>query len=241
MKIKIISTFSDNGYEEYGKHFVESCKKFVSRDIDICLYIDNINLQSENNITILNLEESAPNLTKFKERNKEKTFKDWHHDAVRFSHKTYATFHSVDTSLDYLIWLDSDTEIYDIITPEYLLNLLPKGNFVGYLGREKVSETGFLIFDMKHPSATDFFDRYQWYYDTDSIYSLPEFHDAYVFDIVRKEFEHSNKIKSYNISPPNLKKGHFNVVFDGYMIHYKGDDKSQRDIKIAKALRRKRK
>jgi hypothetical protein len=241
MKIKIISTFSDNGYEEYGKHFVESCKKFVSRDIDICLYIDNINLQSENNITILNLEESAPNLTKFKERNKEKTFKDWHHDAVRFSHKTYATFHSVNTSLDYLIWLDSDTEIYDIITPEYLLNLLPKGNFVGYLGREKVSETGFLIFDMKHPSATDFFDRYQWYYDTDSIYSLPEFHDAYVFDIVRKEFEHSNKIKSYNISPPNLKKGHFNVVFDGYMIHYKGDDKSQRDIKIAKALRRKRK
>ena len=161
MKIKIISTFSDKGYEEYGKHFVESCKKFVSRDIDICLYIDNINLQSENNITILNLEESAPNLTKFKERNKEKTFKDWHHDAVRFSHKTYATFHSVDTSLDYLIWLDSDTEIYDIITPEYLLNLLPKGNFVGYLGREKVSETGFLIFDMKHPSATDFFDRYQ--------------------------------------------------------------------------------
>jgi hypothetical protein len=177
----------------------------------------------------------------YSEENKEKTFKDWHHDAVRFSHKTYATFHSVDTSLDYLIWLDSDTEIYDIITPEYLLNLLPKGNFVGYLGREKVSETGFLIFDMKHPSATDFFDRYQWYYDTDSIYSLPEFHDAYVFDIVRKEFEHSNKIKSYNISPPNLKKGHFNVVFDGYMIHYKGDDKSQRDIKIAKALRRKRK
>jgi hypothetical protein len=241
MKIKIVSTFSDKGYAEYGKHFVESCKKFVHQDINICLYVDSVNLKSENNITILNLEDSVPNLVKFKERNKEKTFKDWHHDAVRFSHKTYATFHSADTDLDYLIWLDSDTEIYDVITPDYLLNFLPKENFVGYLGREKVSETGFLIFDMKHPSAKEFFDRYQWYYDTDAIYSLPEFHDAYVFDVVRKELEYSNKIKSYNISPPGLKKGHFNAVFDGYMIHYKGDDKSQRDIKISKALRRKNK
>lgn len=27
MKIKIVFTFSDNGFEEYGKNFVESCKK----------------------------------------------------------------------------------------------------------------------------------------------------------------------------------------------------------------------
>lgn len=241
MKIKIISTFSDKGYEDYGKHFVESSKKYIDPSIEVCLYIDNINLISENNINILRLEESIPELTKFKERNKHRTFKDYKWDGVRFSHKTYATFHAAKENLDYLVWLDSDTEIYDTVSSDYLLKFLPKGNFVGYIGRDGVSETGFLIFDMNHPHAKDFFARYQWYYDTDSIYSLSEYHDAFIFDVVRKEFEQSGKIKSYNVSPPGTNKGHFNAAFDGYMIHYKGDDKSQRDIKISKALRRKNK
>lgn len=241
MKIKIVSTFSDKGYEEYGKHFVESCKKFISKKIDIQLYVDNISLASEENIQILKLEQSVPELTKFKERNKNKSFKDYKWDGVRFAHKTYATFDAAQSNTDYLIWLDSDTEIYDTITPEYFLNFLPKGKFVGYIGRDGVSETGFLIFDMHHPYSREFFDRYKWYYNTDAIYSLSEYHDAFVFDVVRKELEAAKKIESYNISPPGATKGHFNAAFDGYMIHYKGDDKSQRDSKIAKALRRKRK
>jgi hypothetical protein len=241
MKIKIVSTFSDNGYHEYGKYFVESCKKFIDPNISVCLYIDNVNLNSEKNITILKLEESVTELTRFKERNKNKTFKDYKWDGVRFAHKTYATFHAAKEDVDYLIWLDSDTEIYEFITVNYLLKFLPTGKFVGYLGREGFSETGFLIFDMHHSSAKDFFDRYQWYYDTDSIYSLSEHHDAFVFDVVRKELEADKKIESYNISPEGTKKGHFNAAFDGYMIHYKGDDKSQRDIKISKVLRRKKK
>jgi len=241
MKIKIISTFSDKGYHEYGKYFVESCKKFIDPNISVCLYIDNINLNSEKNITILKLEESIPELTEFKSRNKDRTFKDYKWDGVRFAHKTYATFHAAKEDVDYLIWLDSDTEIYEFITVDYLLKFLPSKKFVGYIGRDGVSETGFLIFNMKHPYSKEFFERYKWYYNTDSIYSLSEYHDAFVFDVVRKELEEDKRIESYNISPQGVKKGHFNAAFDGYMIHYKGDDKSQRDIKISKVLRRKKK
>jgi len=240
MKIKIISTFSDSGYHEYGKYFVESCKKFVDTSISVCFYIDNVNLNSDKNITILKLEESIPELTEFKKRNKDKIFKDYKWDGVRFAHKTYAIFHAAKEDVDYLIWLDSDTEIYEFITVDYLLQFLPTGKFVGYIGRDGVSETGFLIFDMKHPYSKEFFERYKWYYDTDSIYSLSEYHDAFVFDAVRKELEEDKKIESYNISPEGAKKAHFNAAFDGYMIHYKGDDKSQRDTKISKALRRKK-
>lgn len=241
MKIKIISTFSDAGYNEYGKHFVESCKQFISKDIQVQLYVDNIPLASNDNLTVLKLEESVPELTAFKDRNKDRSFKDYKWDGVRFAHKTYATFHAAQDETDYLIWLDSDTEIYDAITPEYFLKFLPKGKFVGYVGRDGASETGFLIFDMKHPAAKEFFERYKWYYESDSLYSLSECHDAFVFDVVRKELENAGKIESYNVSPDGTTKGHFNAAFDGYMIHYKGNDKSQRDAKIAKALRRKRK
>jgi hypothetical protein len=56
---------------------------------------------------------------------------------------------------------------------------------------------------------------------------------------VRKELEAKGLITSFNISPPGVKKNHFNSTFDGYMIHYKGDEKSQRNEKIAKKLRQK--
>jgi len=241
MKIGIVSTFSDNGYHEYGKYFIDSYRKYVSKDISMTLYVDNIKLEEDTNLKILNLENSCPDLVNFKERNKHRTPKDWRWDGVRFAHKTYATFHAAKTmDVDYLIWLDSDTELYNNITPKYFLQFLPKGNFVGYIGRDGISETGFLIFDMHHAHARDFFNRYEQYYNEDLIYNIDQQHDAFVFDTVRKELEASNLITSFNVSPAGAKKNHFNFAFDGYMIHYKGDEKSQRDSKISKIMKRKK-
>jgi len=181
-------------------------------------------------------------LVEFKKRNFDKSFKDFRFDGIRFAHKVYATIHaSKEENLDYLIWLDADTEIYDTVTPEYFTNFLPKGKFVGFVGRDTVSETGFLIFDMKHPEAQNFFNRYEWYYNTDAIYQQLEFHDGFIFDIVRKEFEADNKIFSHNISPAGITKNHFNAAFEGYMLHYKGGRKEKRQEQLIKALRRKHK
>ena len=92
------------------------------------------------------------------------------------------------------------------------LKFLPNGKFVGYIGRDTDSETGFLIFDMKHPEAKNFFDRYEWYYNTDAIYTKSEFHDGFIFDVIKKE-----KItKSYvsgqlNINVINLSDDMYNL------------------------------
>jgi len=241
MNIKLISTFSDAGYYDYAKHFVESCIKNL-KYINVVIYKDNVELSDTNSVKFLNLENTCPDLVKFKKRNSEKTYKDFRFDAVRFAHKVYATIHaSREDNLDYLIWLDADTEIYDTVTAEYLIKFLPKGKFVGYIGRDTVTETGFLIFNMRHPEAKNFFDRYEWYYNTDSIYEQPEFHDGFIFDVVRKEFELDNRISSQNISPLEATKNHFNAAFEGYMLHYKGGRKEKREGQIAKALRRKHK
>lgn len=241
MNIKLISTFSDSGYHDYAKFFVDSCIKNL-KYIDVVIYKDNVELHDIGHVKFLNLEKTCPDLVEFKKRNSGKTFKDFRFDGVRFAHKVYATIHaSREENLDYLIWLDADTEIYDTITPEYLINFLPKGKFVGYIGRDTATETGFLIFDMKHPVAKKFFDRYEWYYNTDAIYDQPEYHDGFIFDVLRKEFEKEEKINSQNISPIGVTKNHFNAAFDGYMLHFKGGRKEKREEQIAKALRRKRK
>ncbi len=241
MKVKLISTFSDAGYYDYAKHFVESCIKNI-KNIDVVIYKDNVDLQDVGNVKFLNLEPTCPDLVEFKKRNSHRTFKKFWYDGVRFAHKVYATIHaSREENLDYLIWLDADTEIYDVVDPEYFINFLPKGKFVGYIGRETDTETGFLIFDMKHSEAKNFFDRYEWYYNSDAIYTQSEFHDGHIFDVIRKEFESNNKISSNNISPSGTTKNHFNAIFEGFMLHYKGSGKERREEQIEKALRRKRK
>jgi hypothetical protein len=48
-------------------------------------------------------------------------------------------------------------------------------------------------------------------------------------------------MQNYNLSPTGITKHHFNHVFEGYMIHYKGDRKEKRDEQIARALKRKNK
>lgn len=240
MNIKLISTFSDSGYHDYAKNFVNSCIKNI-KNINVVIYKDDVVLNDLKNISFLKLEDQCPDLVNFKKRNNSKPVKDFRYDGIRFAHKVYALIHaSREKNLDYLIWLDADTEIYDTITPEYLIKLLPKGKFVGYIGRDTATETGFLIFDMQHTEAQTFFNRYEWYYNSDELYKLPEHHDGYIFDVVRKEFEERNLILSYNLSPAGITKNHFNAIFDGYMLHYKGGRKEKREEQISKALKRKK-
>ncbi len=241
MKIGIVTTFSDKGYEEYGKFFVESCRKHVDKDIELFFYVDNVEFEKQENFHILNLEKSIPDLTAFKLRNKDYKPSDFIFDAVRFSHKSYCIYHAAKNSnVDLLIWLDSDTEIYDNITKEYLLSFCPNDSFSSYLGRPSYSETGFLSFNLKHPSSQTFFEIFKKYYDNDEIFNLKGYLDCHVYDATRVQLEDEHQIKNYNLSPPNLEKNHFNTVFDGFMLHYKGERKSKRDKQLAKALKRKK-
>lgn len=241
MKIGIVTTFSDRGYDEYGKYFVDSCKKFVDKDIEIFLYVDNVSIKEENNIHVLKLEPSIPELSEFKKRNKNYKPSDFIFDAVRFSHKSYCIYHAaMNSGVNLLIWLDSDTEIYDNISKEYLKSFLPEGNFSSYLGRPSYSETGFLSFDLTNAYTKDFFETFKEYYDRDTIFQLKGYLDCHVYDAARIKLETEQKISNYDLSPPGLEKNHFNTVFDGYMLHYKGDRKTKRDKQLSKALKRKK-
>lgn len=241
MKITIISTFGPNHYKTYARYFVQSLLSYVDNQTDVVLYSDTPLTLSRKNFSNRILNDCCPDLLKFKMRNQHKEVpigtKGWLKDAVRFSHKSYCIIHASRTiETDLLIWLDADTEIIAPITHQYLREKLDKGNFVSYLGRpDRYSETGWLAFDLKNKWANKFFDKWEWYYNTDAIYNLPAQLDCHVFDAVREEFENKEKIKSQNISPPNLKSQHFDRAFIGKITHYKGDRKENRDANLKAA------
>jgi hypothetical protein len=243
MKFGIVSTFSDRGYEEYAKNFVQSLENNLDKTIEVFLYVDNKKLfKRTSNINIINLEKAVPDLTEFKNRNKNKIVNSFMADGVRFSHKSYAIWHAaMNSRVDILIWLDADTELLNTVSTEYLKRFLPNGHFTSYLGRENYSETGFLAFDLRNPHSTEYFELFKWYYDSDEIYKLKGQLDCHVYDAARVQLEEQGKIKNYNLSPPGVSKNHFNHVFKGFMIHYKGDRKEKRDQEIARAFKSKQK
>jgi hypothetical protein len=91
---------------------------------------------------------------------------------------------------------------------------------------------------MQHPDIKRFMQRIKQYYDEDLIYNMRWHTDCHVYDAVREEFEKEN-IHSHNQTPGDV-RGHFNETFLGYITHYKGDEKSNRNRHYLEAMRRKR-
>lgn len=245
MSTTIITTFSDKNYNDYAKYFMASLEKFLDPNVNVLIYTDSPLFDNQDNWKNVILPDRCPELVSFKERNKNKPVpegsKGFLYDAVRFSHKSYCIVDASRTvNSDYMIWLDADTEILAPISEEYLTSHLPQGKFVSYLGRpDRYTETGWLSFDLTNQYSKEFFDLWEWYYNTDEIYNLTAQLDCHVFDAVREKLEKENKIQGENISPANTGKAHFDLRFSKHMCHYKGDRKENRDLYFKKATRKK--
>ena len=244
-KITILTTFSDKGYEVYARHCISSLQRFLSDDIEMIVYTDTPRDFNKPNWINKMLEKEVSDLTAFKKRNSYRTVpegtKGFIWDGVRFSHKSYAWCHAgLNTTSDIIIWLDADTEAIENIDVNYLSKFMPDGFVSSYLGRPgRYTETGWLAWNMNHPDSKRFFKRFKQYYDEDLIYNLKGFTDCHVYDAVRQELE-AEGIQSYNITK-DMPKDVFNQAFKGYMTHYKGPDKTNREKYYSKAIRRKMK
>jgi hypothetical protein len=239
MKIGIVSTFSKAGYDEYAKYFVDSLIKYLDPEVEVFLYLDDIELKLPPNIKIINFNKTVPELTAFRERNKDRMFNNFLKDACRFSFKSYAWCHAgLTKSVDLLIWLDADTELYNPVSKEYLISTVPSGYYTSHLYRkDNYTETGYLAWDLTNPYSDEFFKLYKEYYDTDSIYTLPFFTDCHVYDATKDRLVKEGKIAAYNLSPAGVDIRHFDQAFKGYILHYKGDRVSKRERMLSSAKR----
>lgn len=230
MKIDVVSTFSPAYYDRVAKFFVKSCIEHLSHSIKLKLYVDDFDIPTGKNFQLINLEETVSDLKNFKERNKNRPQDGWRYAAIVFSHKVYATWHAAkNTDADILIWLDADSELKTKIDENYLSKFLSLEKDIGYLGRKRSTETGFLIFNLKNKNTHVFLDRYKNLYDTDELFQHKEWHDGYLFDRIREELEQKGILLSENISPAGTKKSHFNNLHKGFIVHHKGDDKDKRN------------
>lgn len=200
MNIEVVTCINQKGYNLFARDNFKSFNENWPKNITLTVY-------SEDDIDYphIDLYNEIPLCFNYIQRNKNKRWKppysqkQYKQDHLKFCYKVYTVCHrAFKSDADYLIWLDSDITTIRPIT----INLLQKycnDYFCSYLNRESwegnnnlskmiSTETGFIIFNLKHRIKNEFFKRYQEIYDTDEIFKFNEIHDGYIFDQVVNEF-----------------------------------------------------
>ena len=133
-----------------------------------------------------------PGWQSFQDHTKEFTPENYLFMAGKFSHKVYAQLDAFKSGHRYVVWLDADIVVTGKITAPFLKRLV-QDYFCAYLGRQDChTETGFLIFDTKHPDFPTFIERYAAMYNERRLFMLPYWTDCHAFDKSRKGLQAIN-------------------------------------------------
>ena len=232
----------------YGIDMINSFFVNWPDEIKLTAFVENSSMMDDtavkHKIFIKEYHQHIPEYRRFCEKFKEKgkLTDDFRYNVFTFAHKVYAIFQALKSNKSkYLIWLDADIKTYKKLPISFLETLVSNEHYLSYLGREHISikhlrfsECGFLIFNTEHALHSEFWKQMMIMYDDGKLFLENEWHDSYIFDVVRKNLEKTKNISNINISDfglVNLKDSeHVFVlsVLGGFMDHKKGNRKSQK-------------
>ena len=232
----------------YGLEMINSFFVNWPDEIKLTAFIENATSIDDSlvkhKIVIKEYHQHILDYNKFLKKYKEKQIytDDFRFNVFRFAHKVYAISTALkNIKTKYLIWLDADIKTYKKLPFTFLNTLVDENSYLSYLGRENFSikhvnysECGFLIFNTEHVINTLFWIDMMRMYDDGQLFLEREWHDSYIFDVVRKNLEKTKNLKNINISDLGLVKqkdsDHVFVlsVLGRFMDHKKGNRKSQK-------------
>jgi len=148
---------------------------------------------------------------------------DYRWDANKFCRKVFCQEAVFDEDR-FVFWIDADCVFKKPLPTEFLEGLLDGSPFcyLGRMGRDAYTETGFLGFDTKHTYFPEFRKKYLSYFLTGRIFSEKNgWHDCIAFDRAREG------IKGKNLCPTGSGMGAVigKTPLAEYMDHWKGNRK----------------
>jgi hypothetical protein len=179
MKVMVCSTWSNEGYEAYGRRWLETAIEHWEEGIDVNVISDG-RLQMDPEFCGFMQRHAAMRLDP-----KERGY-DYRQDLLRFAHKVFAIKAALadaeEDGYDWLIWLDGDVETKAPLTMDFLKEILPAEKDGVILSRAHTAphpECGFMAFNLKRLGG-DFVRMFVGMYVKDEVLKLAELHDSYV-------------------------------------------------------------
>ena len=249
MKYAVITTFHQPGLTQYAQTMIDTFEQYWPDTVDLYCYAEDCRpIATKPNVHILDLHQQCPDLVQFKKKYQDVPwangmemketglpFKDnnfkW--DAVRFSNKVFTVIDAIkNINADWIIWLDADSKTHSSVSLEFLQRVCPGSYFVSYLGRRPKyhSECGWVAYNTRHRDAQQFSIDWRDLYMSGELFNLKEYHDSYVFDVLRKQYLEKGT-QFYNLSPdlPGKGPGHPFIASElgTVMDHMKGDRRKE--------------
>lgn len=203
LAIAVATTFSDASWDVHAKRMLESFVANWPDEVPILVQTDTPSLAEQIDKIIRPADGLKsgwePEHKAFVERNAGKDDpNDYRKQAVRFCHKVFALKYAADSvkkakaaghadACRYLIWLDADVLTTRKVTIDEIAKCLPKeGDAVAYMGRKDWdhSECGWLAFDLEN-GGDELINLWVNCYHGDTIFNNEQWHDSWLFDVVR--------------------------------------------------------
>ena len=219
MNYHVVTSFSHEGYEQYGRKFIEGYLKHWK--VPLTVYWEGQDFPVHAGVNWVDLHKDIEH-QQFITRNPDKSSKDYRKEAIKFCHKVFAITdpERIKANPETIwIWLDADTETFADVDEAFLDMVCPDGFSGSYLGRcdWDHSECGFVSYRDKR-TLEDLREAYV----TDALFDMDQWHDSYVFDQVKKGwwFNISEGVKGRDVwehtllgtrirhNKGNLKQGH---------------------------------
>ncbi len=256
-RFAVVTTCHAAGYRDYGQIMVETYLKHWPEEVPLLLYHEGFEPPTApGRIESHDLVDASPALMAFKARHLgnprahgkvqprrrlrigplsiptpmrgKKAAYRW--DAVRFAHKSYAIFDAARrTDADTLIWVDADTRFFADVDMAELAALAPPNTAVSCLRRPNHSECGFVVYNLRHPETRRLLDEFEAMYSQDLLFAEREFHDSFLFDVVRQRAE-ARGARTHDIAEgAGARASHvlINSRLGRFMDHMKGDRKTE--------------
>lgn len=231
MNIKTVTTFNKRLHNEYAHRFMTT----YNWPFELIVYSeDDIpSIQTQNTFSLI------PQCKEFVDRNKDRelpvvsagdTFK---FDAVRFCYKVYVYTYEILKQIelgeaDGLICIDADSVFYNPVDIEWMKRHIHRDDcMMTYLGRPDYTECGYLYFNLKHPHLKQYAEAVQDMYNSDMLYNEQEWHDSWIWDVVRLKFEKEKLTLNHNIGDGNYGHVQCRSVLGQVYDHTKGSRRKQ--------------
>ena len=225
MRAKIITTIGPTSWERYGLRFAESFKRFWPADIELEIWHHDLegNVPSFPGITFKALDDTA-SFQKLKAHLGAKA-KDG--PSLEYCFKAVALASAVTPDLDWIGFLDADTETMRPVDADLLAELFDDKYHLTYLYRRTVkeSEGSWFAFNLATVKGASLLADYWGLYNSLEAFHYKKAHDNAILDrIALLHQAHGLQVK--DLSPGCLGLDAFHQsILGAYMVHYKGPDK----------------
>ena len=188
--MKVVTSFSDDGYEQYGRRFLETYVEH--HDVPIVVYYEGLLPEFQHELVTYKDLFKTNGCTEFLKQCDFPAMRgdlwaegkrNYRFDIFKFCRKSFAQIDAASSNDDWLYWIDADVEFSGPIE-------FPKVDdvFMLYLGRPTWhSCASFVGWNLKHEKAGEFFKRYWLLHMTGTVFCLPEWHDSFILDWLREQ------------------------------------------------------